>query len=241
MDGVLYVIGGEFEPSGVARQGVYQDTVWAYDPRRASATTSEAWTPRRGDAHRPLGDGRGRGGGQGLRRRGAPPAGARLRRLRPGGGRLDGPPGPPHAAQPPGGGGHRGEGLRRRGALRGRRGQRDDGGLRGLRPGDQRLDGPAPAPGPPGRAQRRRRRRVPVRLRRGGERRRPAGRLRGRGRLRPPGRGLALPGPPPGEGARGDRGPGAGGPDPPRRGGHLPGGSSGSTMHQVFRPGGACG
>jgi N-acetylneuraminic acid mutarotase len=46
VDGVLYVIGGEFEPSGVARQGVYQDTVWAYDPRRASATTSEAWTPR---------------------------------------------------------------------------------------------------------------------------------------------------------------------------------------------------
>ena len=40
MDGVLYVIGGEFEPSGVARQGRYQDTVWAYDPRRASATTS---------------------------------------------------------------------------------------------------------------------------------------------------------------------------------------------------------
>ena len=46
MDGVLYVIGGEFEPSGVARQGVFQDTVWAYDPRRASATTSEAWMPR---------------------------------------------------------------------------------------------------------------------------------------------------------------------------------------------------
>ena len=45
VDGVLYVIGGEFEPSGVARQGVFQDAVWAYDPRRGAAG-SDAWQPR---------------------------------------------------------------------------------------------------------------------------------------------------------------------------------------------------
>lgn len=46
VNGVLYVIGGEFESSGVAQQGVYQDTVWAYDPRLASADSPEAWTAR---------------------------------------------------------------------------------------------------------------------------------------------------------------------------------------------------
>jgi N-acetylneuraminic acid mutarotase len=46
VDGVLYVIGGEFEPSGVATQGVFQDTVWAYDPRQPGAGGAEAWVPR---------------------------------------------------------------------------------------------------------------------------------------------------------------------------------------------------
>jgi N-acetylneuraminic acid mutarotase len=46
VNGVLYVIGGEFEPSGVARQGVYQNTVWAYDPRREVTEGEGAWLPR---------------------------------------------------------------------------------------------------------------------------------------------------------------------------------------------------
>jgi N-acetylneuraminic acid mutarotase len=48
VDGVLYVVGGEFEPSGVARQGVFQDRVWAYDPRREvdAADPAAAWMPR---------------------------------------------------------------------------------------------------------------------------------------------------------------------------------------------------
>ena len=45
VDGVLYVIGGEFEPSGVARAGVFQDSVWAYDPR-GGASGAGAWQSR---------------------------------------------------------------------------------------------------------------------------------------------------------------------------------------------------
>jgi hypothetical protein len=76
VDGVLYVVGGEFEPSGVAQRGVYQDSVWAYDPAGGRHREPRGGVGAPGpDANRTVGHGRRRHRRQALRRRRSPAPG----------------------------------------------------------------------------------------------------------------------------------------------------------------------
>ena len=164
----FYVLGGDDGRGAVA-------TNYEYDPR------SNSWAAARADAHRAQrAHGRGDRGTDLRGRRLARPRGADARSLRPGDGRLDVAASHAHGPQPRGGRRHRGPAVRG-----GRPSAPDAVRPRGLRSRDERVVDASPDADGPLRPRGGGRARLPLRLRRRGERRARPRRVPAERALRP--------------------------------------------------------